>query len=219
MSIWKPTPEWRGEKCFIIGGGPSALQHDLTRLKGKRVICINSSYIAATPWADADNTILIFSDTRWHDDHYRKWKEFKGRIVSASLIARSPRLLRMKRDKIPGLKSDGISLYIDKTTLTSAINLAVYLGVVKIVLIGVDGKADAQGRHHHHAPHRWKPSNGCYAKQRKDIVRTAADLRKLGIECVNASPGSALADLWPIVDFTSELDQPAEIEPRELAVA
>jgi hypothetical protein len=38
-------------------------------------------------------------------------------------------------------------------------------------------------------------------------MAAAAELKKLGIEAVNASPGSALADIFPIVDFDAAVDE------------
>ena len=36
-----PSGSWRGEKCFIIGGGPSLQNFDFLQLLGEKVIAIN----------------------------------------------------------------------------------------------------------------------------------------------------------------------------------
>lgn len=209
MHGWKCSPEWTGEQCFIICGGASVLKQNLKLLQGRRVIVVNSSY-EAFPEAD----FLIFGDSRWFTHHQKKVETFKGRIVSVSSVARHSRLLRLNRKRPPGFSKEPNAATIQFTTLTCALNLAIHLGVKKIVLLGADGKA-TDGKTHHHSPHPWKQLNGCWDKQKKDLVWAAAELKQIGIECVNASPGSAWADLWPIVNLEDCLDYvaPGELEP------
>jgi hypothetical protein len=70
--------------------------------------------------------------------------------------------------------------------------------VAKIVLLGIDQKAGPDGKIHHHPPHPWPVTSNCWSRQQTDLPKVAEDLARLNIECVNASPGSALT-LWPIV--------------------
>jgi hypothetical protein len=200
MTRWRATPEWAGQTAYIIGGGPSLLMQDLTLLDGKNVIVINSSY-QAFPAAQ----FLIFADMRWWIEHMRALKDFRGQIVSLSAAASGlPQLRMMQRQNMPGLATDPGQLMVKNTTLTGAINLAVHLGVNKIVLLGIDQKNGADGKTHHHAPHKWKQMANCYQRQQTDLPKIAQDLRARNIECVNASPGSALT-LWPLVDLNDHV--------------
>ena len=80
----------------------------------------------------------------------------------------------------------------------------------RIILFGADGKrADGvkdkrgkiiPGASHHHAPHPWPVREGCWEVQRRDLAEIAPQLAARGIEVLNASPGSAWADIWPVVD-------------------
>lgn len=203
--LWRATREWEGETVFIIGGGSSVASQNLELLRGRRIIAINSSY-EAVPFAD----FVIFSDSRWWSHHCIRLKQFKGRIVSASSTPRAPNLLRVNRKRPPGLATDQGTVTLQSTTLSGAINLVVHLGVNKIILLGIDGKAGANGKTHHHAPHPWKQAKDCWQKQRGDLVKITDELKALGIECVNASPGSAW-DLWPIVRLEDHINEDRQI--------
>ncbi len=196
MTFWRAEPTWQGQTCYIIGGGPSLLTQNLALLKGQNVIVINSSY-QAFPEAQ----FIIFSDMRWWCHHLRlkPLQDFKGKIVATSNSASGPQLLKMKRKSSPGLATERDSVMVKNTTLTGAINLAVHLGVGKIVLLGIDQKT-IDGRHWHHASHPWQPTANCWVRQQMDLPKIAEDLQALNIPCVNASPDSALA-LWPIVNL------------------
>ncbi len=210
MNYWRAEEIWKGQACYIIGGGPSVLTQDLTLLQGQNVIVINSSY-QTFPAAQ----FLIFADTRWWCQHLRlkQLLEFKGRIVCASTAASGERLSKIKRKSSPGLATERDSVMLKNTTLTGAINLAVHFGVAKIVLLGIDQKIAADGRQWHHAPHPWKSTANCWARQQMDMPRIAEDLKALNVPCVNASPGSALA-LWPIVNLE---DHVPAYEMRQIA--
>jgi hypothetical protein len=196
-SAWRAEPIWKGETCYIVGGGPSLLTQPIDVLAGNKVIAINSSY-AVVPEAQ----FVVFADMRWWCEHIKKrdWRNYRGKIISCSASASGPNLFSMQRKTTPGLADDPGTLMVKNTTLTAAINLAVHLGVSKIVLLGIDQCKAPDGRTHHHAPHPWKQTPDCYARQSSDLPRVAKDLQERGIECVNASPGSALK-LWPIVDL------------------
>lgn len=205
--MWSVPREWEGETAFIVASGPSVTQGDVDRLKGRKVIVINSSYTVA-PWAD----ILFFGDCRWWMVHRdAALKLFRGRIVTSSRSAPEvpkgmPRLLRL--DKVEpevGLSRDPRKVAMKRTSLQAAINLAVHLGVSRIVLLGADGKPSADGRTHHHAPHQWpvRPEN--WEEQAKQLALTRKPLKKLRIGIVNCSPGTALT-CFPTATLDSALD-------------
>lgn len=188
--------EWEGETAFIVGGGPSVKTQNLDVLRGRRVIAINTSF-RVVPFAD----FLIFSDARWWKHYYSEASQFSGRIVSVAANVASNRLLMVKRQRPPGLATAPDTLAVKFTTMTAAINAAAHLGAKRIVLTGADGRI-VNGQCHHHGPHPWKQLPGCWEKQRQDLASLVAPLKSLGVECLNASPGSALG-LWPVVSLES----------------
>ena len=205
MVFWSVPREWPGETVFIVGGGPSVLGQDLEALRGRRVIAINSS-AQAVPWAD----FLYFGDWRWWHDNRAVVDQFAGRIVTVSrMCSEDKKVLMCRCTKPPGLAAAHDSLMQRWTSLTAATNLAAHLvgpgGTV--IWLGADGRIAADGRTHHHRPHRWPPRPGCYDKQKTDLVTIIPSLQKLGIAAYNASPGTAWTDLLPVIDLQELLHE------------
>ena len=205
--FWHVPREWDCETAFIVGGGPSVLNVDLEQLRGRRVIAINSS-VFKVPWAD----FLYFGDWRWwHEDENRAAvASFGGRVVTTSrMCSDDPKVLMCRATKRPGLALARDSLMQQWTSLTAATNLAAHLigpgGT--IVWLGADGKIAADGRTHHHQPHRWPHRPGCYDKQHADLVTIIPSLRQLRITAFNASPGTAWNDLLPVTSLQDLLTE------------
>jgi len=204
-AFWSVPREWPGETVFVIGGGPSVLGQNLEALRGRRVIVINSS-VFAVPWAD----ILYFGDWRWWNepDNRAAAASFAGRVVTTSRLVSDRKVLVCRKANPPGLAPEHNSLMQKWTSLTAATNLAAHLvgpgGT--IVWLGADGRI-ADGRTHHHRPHRWPHKPGCYDKQKADLVTIVPSLQRLKIAGFNASPGTAWADLLPVVDLREMLDE------------
>jgi len=207
MNFWTVPQEWPGETAFIVCGGPSVLGQDLDLLRGRRVIAINSS-VYKVPWAD----FLYFGDWRWwHEDDNRATVEnFRGRAVSVSRLVSESKALICRCAKPPGLAWERDSLMQKWTSLTAATNLAAHLVGPSgtIVWLGADGQLAADGRQHHYdKPHRWPYRPGCYDKQKADLVTIVPSLRQRNISLFNASPGTAWADLAPVVELQDMLHE------------
>jgi hypothetical protein len=207
MTFWSVPREWPGETAFIIGGGPSVLGQDLELLRGRRVIVINSS-VYKMPSAD----FLYFGDWRWWNetDNRATIASFRGRAVTISRMVSDRKVLTCRKADPPGLAHGRDSLMQKWTSLTAATNLAAHLvgrgGT--IVWLGADGQHAADGRtHHYDKPHRWPYKPGCYDKQRADLITIVPSLRALKISLFNASPGTAWADLAPVVDLQDMLNE------------
>ena len=65
--------------------------------------------------------------------------------------------------------------------------------------------AASDGRAWHHKPHRWPAKKERYDRHRADLATMVEPLRTMGITLWNASPGSAYADLWPVVSLQDVL--------------
>jgi hypothetical protein len=205
-TFWSVPREWSGETAFIIGGGPSVLGQDLELLRGRRVIVINSS-VYKVPWAD----FLYFGDWRWWNelDNRAAVANFRGRVVTVSRMVRDEKVLICRTANPPGLELQQDSLMQKFTSLTAATNLAAHLvgSGGAIVWLGADGRIAADGRTHHHNPHRFPHRRDCYHKQYADLVTIVPSLQALKISLFNASPGTAWADLAPVVSLQDMLSE------------
>ncbi len=203
--IWTIDPEWRGERCFIVGGGPSAASAPIERLRGRKVIAINSSY-DLVPFAD----ILFFADARWWRLHRDRpgFREFAGRMVTISPHVADRKVEHLYRSNPPGLAYGCNRVVMRKTGVAAAVNIAVHLGVASIVLIGVDAAPAPDGTTHHHEPHPWTQPQNCFAEQIEDLSSLVTPLAERKIDVINASPTSAVP-FWPRATLAGILDTEA----------
>ena len=203
---WTVPHEWPGETVFIIAGGPSVLSQPLDLLRGRRVIAINSS-IFTVPWAD----ILFFGDWRWwaEKENQAAVAAFQGPVVTTSRMVPDRKVRVCRKTKPPGLAVERNSLMQRWTSLTAATNLAAHLvgSGGTIVWLGADGQKAADGRTHHHKPHRWAHVKGCYDQHLGDLKTIVPSLKAMNIAAYNASPGTAWADLLPVISLREALEE------------
>lgn len=191
-------PDWTGQTCIVVGGGPSAATAGLEQAKGKaRCIVINEGYRLA-PWADA----LYAADSQW-------WslkmgcRDFRGLHISQSDEAAKRfnwiKLVRLiRKDRVvcgpKGLIAAGSNdRGLGANSGFQALNLAVQFGAKKIILVGYDMTAK-NGVHWHgrHPDGLNNPSAGSLSRWRDAIDGNAEFLKSLGITVINASPVSEL---------------------------
>lgn len=201
MNWWIAEEIWPGETCFIVCGGPSLIGFDFDRLRGRKVIAINSS-VFSLPFSD----FLFFGDARWWDwNGERVSKEYSGCIVTTS-EADAPNVKRMeKRSPPPALSADRHALTVRNTSLTGGMNLALHFGCKRIVLLGVDMEAGEDGATHHHEPHPVRQVRGCWDRQMKELQRTAYYLRARNVEVLNTSEKSRIG-WWPKTSIQTALN-------------
>lgn len=143
---------WRGETVFIVGGGPSLKGMDLSALRNRRTIALNNAYLI-TP----DPDILFFADARWWTWHAAQVPaNFAGRILTPSDTV-DPRVERLWRDMRFETGGPALSPLPDHVAGHDSgymsMNLAVNLGVARIVLLGFDMGFLGSGATHWHSGH------------------------------------------------------------------
>jgi hypothetical protein len=194
---WIVPRLWPDGECFILGGGPSLANVDVGRLKGRRVIAVNQAFRLGA-WID----VLFFGDCRWWNANQADLLKFAGlKVTTCIQHVDKPGIKVVKRRNSPqGLSFDPGTLAWNLSSGACAINLAVHLGVKRIVLLGFDMRK-VEERHNWHDLYQ-KPSNprrNPYPRFLKPFPHIAEALRRKHIECVNACPGSGLTE-FPVVD-------------------
>lgn len=171
----------RGERCFIIGTGPSLTISDLELLKNETTFATNRIY-------------ELFDQTDWRPTYYVNQDHnlistFADRINTVSKDAKLSFLPVEYKDHFPGERfrffvlrhkefyphaapfSRDISKYLAQgfTVTYGAIQIAVYMGFTEIYLLGIDHNytvfRDASGR-----PVKNTSSQGNYSKGMKEYI-------------------------------------------------
>jgi len=216
--FWTATPEWQGETVFLVAGGPSVTQAHVDRLKGYRVVVVNSSFEKA-PWAD----LLFYADKRWwHPNAAKVRRMFKGRVITC-------RRFKDKEVVPPGVLAIGKSrdrfcerpneVYLDKTVVTGALNLMMHLGVACVGMLGVDQQRDPRTkRMHHHEEYTFALGAKVFEFQSKQLRAVAEPLARAGMKVINLSPDSKV-DWWPRMTLEDLLARTSKVHPATSAVA
>ena len=202
---WSAPRLWPGATVACLGGGPSLTHAQVAALKGRvRVIAINDAWQVA-PWAE----VLYACDWRWWLKH-NGVPAFTGLKVALS-NARAhldayPEIHLLENTGTEGLEFEPTGLRTGRNGGYQAINLAVHLGAKRILLLGYDMKAAADGRTHWFGDHAdWPTRPSVFAQAMlPHFPGLAAALEVLGVEVVNCTPDSAL-DTFPRVPLEDAL--------------
>ena len=206
--FWPAPRLWAGETVVCIGGGPSLTPEQVNTCRGRaRVIAINDALFLA-PWAD----LHYVCDRRWiHDWHGddKRVLAFKGLKVT---------LDRALAESVPGWKlvenddkqgRDGLcaastGVKTGRNSGYQVINLAVHLGVSRILLLGYDMRAVGD-KTHWFGGHPVKCSPTVFERTMLPGFPTLVEpLKALGVEIVNCTPGSAI-EAFPKQEITDAL--------------
>lgn len=197
--------EWLGEKTFIIGGGPSVKEVDLTLLQGKgHVIVTNNAYKIA-PYADW----LVFSDSIWYSWHKESLKSLKMPIISGGYFpnpyAVDSNVVLWRSTSAPGLITQRGRL-TGRNAGHMAISLAEYLGSKKIILIGFDMSVSSTGETQWHNEHKRPTNTAMYLNEFiPEFTITSEALAVKGVDVYNVNKNSALK-CFPYLSFENSLD-------------
>ncbi len=203
-SFWPVPRLWDGATIVCLGGGPSLTQEQVDYCRGRaRIIAINDSYRLA-PWAD----LLYFCDRRWFEWHQARaeFRTFKGSKVTLDeqVLKAHPEIRGVKNTGRDGLETDPTGVRTGRNGGYQAINLAVHLGARRIVLLGYDMRLVA-GRTHWHGGHPVAIRDTVFTNSMLPCFPSLVKpLKELGVEVLNATPGSALT-VFPMVELEAAL--------------
>lgn len=186
-----------GSSCIVVGGGPSLIGFDFERLRRRRTIAINRSLEVVQ-----DARVLWWSDApfwRLHKDQITNHPAgFKATCSLGYQPLELPSWVNIYRltgrggfDPNPGCLCHG------NNSGYAATHLAVHLGAKRIVLLGIDMRFGPKGETHFHSGHPTINSEDTLTRYMVPFFSSLkAELDKLGVEVLNASPDSAL-QIWP----------------------
>lgn len=191
---------WKGQRCFIIGGGPSLRDFDFSKLKGELVIGVNRAY------ERIDCTVMFSLDSRYYawivrgqlkGEAKKKLEDFKGYKVWLDSSAYVP-----YPEGVYLFKSIGGGLDFSWSLKNGlgggcnsgygAVNLAVCLGANPIYLLGFDMKGDGKKQAWWHDGYPAKQPDSVYRKYIERFTRIAPTLKAKGIKVINLNSDSAM---------------------------
>lgn len=200
--LWAAPKIWQDGECFILGGGPSLGRVNLEVLKGKRCLAVNNAFKLGD-WIDA----MFFGDCRWYNWEGKNLLNFAGlKVTTCERHTDKPGIKVIQRHNSPfGISSNPGVLFWNLSSGACAINLAVLFGVKRIILLGFDMKPDGV-KHNYHNDYpeadgkitKRQDPGARYVRFMKPFPQIAEDLKRLNVECLNATEGSALT-IFPMV--------------------
>jgi hypothetical protein len=143
----------RGERCFIIGNGPSLNKMDLTLLKDQKTIGMNRIYLLFpklgfhTTYFACVNPLVVeqfgadiekLPMTKFIGWHSRKWMRYTDDTILLAPTTRKPIFS----------ESPTHLMWEGATVTYAAMQVAYYLGFQEVILIGVDHNFVDQGKPH-----------------------------------------------------------------------
>ncbi len=191
-----PDGAWQGQRCFIIGGGPSLKGFDFSRLRGERVIAVNKAYYDV-PFADIvfamDRPLLDLITSGKLGENYRQaFESFWGMKVWLDLSGYSypPGVYSLpSAGEIGWTKSITQGLFHGQNSGYGALNLALVLGADPIYLLGYDCSKGPAGEKNYH--------NGYPSGGNPDAVNIFLKAFNAGAEMLKAIPHPKVINLNP----------------------
>lgn len=156
----------QGQRCFVIGNGPSLTPDDLTRIKDEYSFAANRIYCIyeSTSWRPSyyvaidSNNILFDIDNVKTKVSCPKFINYKAKMLgrkpedNITYICTNGKFRINPYDPETDTLSEDLSKYVTKvhTVTVTSIELAIYMGFKEIYLLGVDNdyvkKADKSGK-------------------------------------------------------------------------
>ena len=127
----------RGQEIYLVGKGPSLIGFDWKRLKGKKVIALNSA-IKFLPWAD-----WFFMDVEYILKRQELWQCFRGKRIFAfksplPVTHETAEVIRYSICYGSRITRHQEALFFASTSMSMAIHLAWIMGASGINLLGFD---------------------------------------------------------------------------------
>lgn len=142
----------KGQRCFILGNGPSLARMDLSALKNEMTFGMNRIYLMfdrmgfETTYHITINRYVIEQCAKeiaaLSSPKFINWE-------SRDLIDFTPNMMFLASDPQPGFHIDVTKSIWEGSTVTfAALQVAYYMGFQTVILIGVDHSFESKGKPH-----------------------------------------------------------------------
>lgn len=214
---------YQGQRCFIIGNGPSLRQTDLSRLKGETTFGLNRIYLAFAELGFTTSFLVSVNDLVMEQcagdiaalrmPRFITWRARRWLHPSADLM-----FLDTDYTGPETFSGDATGRLFEGFTVTfMALQVAYYMGFSKAILIGVDHNFTTQGPANttitsqgddpnHFSPNyfgkgfRWQLPDLPGSERAYRLAKQAYE--SAGRQVVDATVGGKLT-VFPKVDYTS----------------
>jgi hypothetical protein len=143
-----------GERCFVIGNGPSLRETDLSLLRGEQTFGLNRIYLLFEKLGFATSYVVAVNDHVLRQSGHEI-----ATVASQKFLTSRSRGSIGRRDDVAFVRSrsDGLGFSTDPvrfglwegaTVTYVALQLAYYLGFEEVVLVGVDHSFSTEGPAH-----------------------------------------------------------------------
>jgi hypothetical protein len=141
----------KGQRCFLIGNGPSLKQTDLSRLKGEFTLGQNKIYMAFPDWGFSTSYYLSVNDLvieqcaqeiqdlnmpRFIGWRARKWLKPQDNLFFIHTTYTGEKFAKDVRGRV----------WEGGTVTYTSLQVAYFLGFTEVVLVGVDHNYVTQGK-------------------------------------------------------------------------
>jgi hypothetical protein len=146
--------KYGGERCFVIGNGPSLRETDVSQLKGEYTFGMNRVYLAFDDWGFETSFLVSVNDLvveQCVDDflalEMSRFFSWRSRKFFPHLpIDQLPTFLHTTYTG-PGFTTDARRRIWEGATVTNVcLQLAFHMGFEQVILIGVDHSFAAKGK-------------------------------------------------------------------------
>jgi hypothetical protein len=169
-----------------IATGPSLTREDVEACRDKAPVIAVNDAVRYAPWAD----VLYACDAKWWSEH-PETMTFTGRKYGLRAASGRPDVTVLKQGTDGGLSLDPTTLCTGKNSGYQAINLAVLLGAVRILLLGYDMQA-AGTQVHFFGNHPWPSGPTPFGLFLAHFQTLVAPLRAAGVTVVNCTRSTRL---------------------------
>lgn len=203
MRIEEFKDRHKGQRCFLLGSGPSIASMDLSALKDEITFSCNRGYLMFKQ--------LGFPTTYWAIEDFldaEQWGKEFVELDGVTKFAASDLDMDKSFVSVPFSRQEGFSLAppfkFGGTVMHFMLQLVAYMGCSEAILLGNDFKWDttcvSTGSkwtvrgvdENHFDPDYWPNGAKSFPPQPERMRRAFFGARNHGLKVINATPGSAL---------------------------